>query len=192
MTNQQNYNCPQCGQVDRVEKVSALVGAGTSAGLYGGPALGSNVLVGASQTAMSQKLSPPTKPSYQSPWGCVSSFVTGVGICLGTIFLIILFVQLQRASSAGIPIDSRFLTNLMIFLAMLITPFIISFLIIILKATTAKQRKITFETEYPRWQHAIAKWNELYYCARNDVIFIPGKPQDCVPVSQMSKLLYKP
>nr|HET6901534.1 hypothetical protein [Ktedonobacteraceae bacterium] len=189
MANLQTYKCPQCGQIDRVEKVSALVGAGTAAGLYTGNTSGSGVIAGISQTALSQKLSPPTKPTYQNPWGCVSSFITGMGIFIGTASLIGIISVLQQGFSAGRRIDSSDWVGIMQFLSVIFIPLIISVLIIVVKAKTAQQRKITFAIEYPRWQHAMINWNELYYCARNDVVFRPGKPQDCVPVSQMAKLL---
>lgn len=187
MAKQQNYNCPQCGQIDRVEKVSALVGAGTAAGIYTGNTSGSGVIASISQTALSQKLSPPTKPTYQNPWGCASVFFTVVGIFFGIIALIVAFSPVGYQATPPLSFWDLIQITLVI-----VVPFSIPIIIIALKAKTAQQRKITFDTDYPRWQHAIINWNELYYCARNDVVFRPGKPQDCVPVSQMAKLLYKP
>lgn len=77
MLNRQNYACPLCGQIDRVEKVSALVGAGTARGFYGGNTSG-NMMTGISQTNLSKKLSPPIKPVYTAPWGgCSISVIIG-------------------------------------------------------------------------------------------------------------------
>lgn len=41
-----------------------------------------------------------------------------------------------------------------------------------------------------RWERAMARWQELYYCARDDRVFIPGEHQ-AVPVAQMHDLLYR-
>jgi hypothetical protein len=43
--------------------------------------------------------------------------------------------------------------------------------------------------ELPNMERRRSIWNELYYCYRDDVVYTPGAPGKCVPVSQMSVLI---
>jgi hypothetical protein len=45
--------------------------------------------------------------------------------------------------------------------------------------------------ELPRWQRAMDRWNNLYYCARDETVFIPGEGK-AIPVAQTDKYLYDP
>lgn len=40
------------------------------------------------------------------------------------------------------------------------------------------------------WEKAVAKWNTLYYCARDDCVFDPGTNK-YAPVERMHELLYQ-
>jgi hypothetical protein len=42
----------------------------------------------------------------------------------------------------------------------------------------------------PRWQHAIWMWGQLYYCLRDDIVFIPGTSVS-TPANQMMSILYE-
>jgi predicted RNA-binding Zn-ribbon protein involved in translation (DUF1610 family) len=40
------------------------------------------------------------------------------------------------------------------------------------------------------WQKAVQRWNQLYYCARDDCVFVPGE-NTSAPISKMMEYLYK-
>lgn len=74
--------CPQCHQIDSVQKVSALVDAGTFSNL---DANGFNNRVSHTQTLLSQRLSMPAQPMYESPWGpYLLLLIVGCGLLLCT------------------------------------------------------------------------------------------------------------
>lgn len=182
MVDPQNFNCPMCGQVDRVEKVSAIVGAGTSSGLYGGHTSSIGLMAGVSQTALSQKLSPPSRPVYDSPWG------TGTKVSIG-ILIVMAGMDIIFTATANPPESASQLLSSLFFLLLFLVPLI---LIISSKSRTAQRRKAQYDAAIPIYTAAYKKWNELYYCGRNDVVFILGQARTCVPASEMSQLLYKP
>lgn len=48
---------------------------------------------------------------------------------------------------------------------------------------------IKWQNDMPRWQNAMQRWEKLYYCSRNDVVFIPGKPITA-PIDKMIEFIY--
>lgn len=40
------------------------------------------------------------------------------------------------------------------------------------------------------WERAVQRWNQLYYCARDDCVFIPGE-NNSAPVTQLKEYLYQ-
>jgi hypothetical protein len=40
-----------------------------------------------------------------------------------------------------------------------------------------------------RWQKAKARWDQAYYCGRDDCVFIPGEAES-VPSHDLARLLY--
>lgn len=52
------------------------------------------------------------------------------------------------------------------------------------------QRRVAeTEAELPRWERALEKWNQLYYCTRDDVVFVAGKR--AAPSADILKYLYE-
>lgn len=52
------------------------------------------------------------------------------------------------------------------------------------------QRRVAeTEAELPRWERAREKWNQLYYCTRDDVVFVAGKR--AAPSVEMLNYLYE-
>lgn len=52
-----------------------------------------------------------------------------------------------------------------------------------------QRRMAETEAELPRWERAIEKWNQLHYCTRDDVVFVPG--QRAAPSAEMLSYLYE-
>ena len=40
------------------------------------------------------------------------------------------------------------------------------------------------------WERAMSRWQALYYCARDDCVFVPGERR-AAPLAQMQDLLYR-
>lgn len=145
----QDYRCPQCGQVDRVEKVS--------------------VLFEEKNTPIAEKLAPPSMPHINgNALGCISIIIL---FLLFYVFLLGPFLQ------GNFPV-----VNVLVFLVIAS-----AFGAWNIKAASARRAKLAVAMS--RWESIISKWNRLYYCYRNDVIFIPGEPESCLPASQMSMLI---
>jgi hypothetical protein len=183
--------CPKCGQIDMVQKVSALYGSGISVGEYGGPSIGvatpvgsgrpslvtgSTRLSGVSQTALSAKLAPPAKPTYKTPGGWL---LTG--------FIVLLVVGII-GSSISVMVAGTAEDRLE---AIIVEPVALGIVIVLLwwRNREGSKRRRKFEQEMAMWKEAIGKWNQLYYCARDDGVFIPGQNR-FVSVDQMTALLY--
>lgn len=70
-----DIHCPECRQIDQVQKVSSIVTAGTSRSAASHPMFSS-----VSQTDLSAQLAAPGEPSYEDP---ISSGGAGCGIWIG-------------------------------------------------------------------------------------------------------------
>jgi predicted RNA-binding Zn-ribbon protein involved in translation (DUF1610 family) len=53
-----------------------------------------------------------------------------------------------------------------------------------------RQRQLQTEENSKRWNTAIERWNQLYYCGRDDCVFLPGSHTHA-PVSAMVEYLYR-
>lgn len=185
--------CPKCGQIDMVQKVSALHGTGIAVGEYSGPSVGvvtpvgsgrpalvtgSTRLSGVSQTALSAKLAPPAKPIYKSPGGWLLT---------GFIILILAGAIFGLLGGIGLVGTSEERTN-----AIIMFPWFLGIAIALLwwRNREGSKRRRKFEQEIAIWKEVIRKWNRLYYCARDDSVFILGQ-NPFVPVDQMTAFLYE-
>lgn len=173
-------SCPNCDQVDRVQKVSAVVDAGTSKSSLAGPTVGASytfgraggltvggtqtTLSGGQQSVLSQRLAPPGNPTFKGRWG-------SAGILLAFLGLMAL-MTLGTAPPAAV-----------LFL-------IVAAMVFAAKVGRIKTARTTFQKqEVPRWEKAMTKWQQLYYCHRCDGVFLPGEAS-IVPSNKMVDFLY--
>jgi hypothetical protein len=185
----EDFICPVCKQIDRVEKVSVVHAAGTSTGAYSGGTVGIGVaggtiglggahtnLTGMSQTNLSQRLAPPAPPPPPEGAGC---FVGGL------LFLLLIagMVGLETALTTEI-------SNTRLIAAAVVVACAAGFAgIITITSRSARVKKAKHAEQVARWQQAIMNWERLYYCGRNDIVFIPGMAESCVPAYELYKLL---
>jgi hypothetical protein len=55
-----------------------------------------------------------------------------------------------------------------------------------------KSKKVMYDQdELPRWQRAQERWQQLYYCLRDDTVFIPAENR-AIHAADMEKYLYDP
>jgi hypothetical protein len=53
----------------------------------------------------------------------------------------------------------------------------------------SKKREVALAQQRGAWQWAMNKWEQLYYCGRDDVVFIPGLQP--VPAAYMMDFIYR-
>jgi hypothetical protein len=162
MVNQGYIRCPKCNKDDLVRKVSAVVAAGK---ITGG--------VVPLETPLSKDLSPPDSPTYQSPWG------PGTIIGLAVLFLFACS-GLHFVFDASTPNPLSYLIVTILFF---LGP---AAWIIWAKLKTAPLRKAAYAARYARWQSAHAQWEKLYFCHRDDGVFLPDGRSPLVPRSLMA------
>ncbi len=176
--------CPQCGKDDMIQKVSAIYSAGIASGSYSGPSAGVAIgsgkpalvggyatVHGTNQTALSSKLSPPSKPTRRLPPEALIAILLIVIACP---------VITYREEALRFPVQSSIIGVTGILLLALIIP------------VGYRQEKRLFqqtEEKIRQWEQAITQWDQLYYCARNDCVFDPATGKAVSP-ERLSELLY--
>lgn len=164
-------NCPTCGQMDMVQKVSAIYSTGISSGSFAGPSTGAALMAdgtatlvggitslkGTSQTALSRRLAPPEQPTYRPfSWFAVCIALVSFLIAMPFAFLGII---LQSGSD--------------LFVALLFGSIGVG--IIYAAYAGVNNRKASARAAMPIWNKAMERWYALYYCARDDIVFVPGE-----------------
>jgi hypothetical protein len=156
------FACPNCHRIEMVQKVSAIVDAGTLVGTGFGAGFSS---MGRTQSVLSKRLSLP-KPhrlDYVKPTAI--PFLIGWGICF---FAVSIFLLIQEnAEDAVIGMGIVFL--------LLLPGSLGAYLV---------QRALAARA-MPAWERAYPTWQRLYYCARCDGVFLPGGDSPLIPSHQM-------
>jgi len=187
--NEEPYlNCPICKQIDLVRKARAIYETDFSTTEYteilptppgtnwaplpvsrqsGGPSF------------LARRLSPPPKPTLKTETSASAGYVTW--LLTAAVGFIILF---SSSSASG---ASPALVCLGLFL---VSPIIAS---IVQKNSVPqnieqikKENKDTLE----RWQRALHRWDQCYYCGRDGVVFIRGE-SNAVSPEMMPTILYQ-
>jgi hypothetical protein len=184
----EDFACPVCKQIDRVEKVSAVYEAGTSIGTYAGGTVGVGLaggvvgvgmaqtsMTGMNQTNRSLRLAPPPQPAPPQGESCLFGgllFLCLVGGLIG-VGIIPSGDNPTRLIGAGL-----FVACIAGFVSL-----------VVVANKNSRIRKATHAQQIARWRQAVASWERLYYCGRNDIVFIPGNPETCLPAHELYKLL---
>lgn len=166
---QDRYRCPQCGLSDRVVRAT-----------------------------VSDRVSPPVlhlgdPQVYEGPWGC---FSIGFVIVSVVAFLFFSFVFVGNLS---IPNGNPWEGPGQFFLVTLALVVIAVFVTIhhVQKANTTQAEVTRYNAELQIQNEATQKRyqqdqdvyeNKLYYCGRDDVVFILGRTDTCIPASQIEHL----
>ena len=201
--------CPKCAKNDKVEKVSAIVARETHE--IRGTSIESETYTdkdgktryrsysvpysGTQMSVLAQRLSPPEKPEMGFNWrGCIgvvlvlcgvlSLAVSGCQVGFG-----LLTVPISEGASSGE------LFNFSSILGILLLPGAILYILLgafLIKSSANSRKKRSTklrEVDIPQWEYAMRRWNQLYYCARDDILFIPGENK-AVPVTQMNEYIH--
>lgn len=181
---QQSLACPRCGQLDQVRKVSSI--------------------------ASDHRLAAPPNPlaavqgydpglvgtsTYTAVWTILLTVVSLLVVCLGLSFLLgALGIDGPRPSDQG-------RNQLLVLLAVLIVGWgaVCLFGVAMIRGRMRRagrqrqkaieQVKAQAQTRVPAWEQAMATWHQLYYCGRDDLVFVPGKPDTLVPAEHMERIL---
>lgn len=155
--------CPQCGQIDQVQKVSAIVKAGTTTGALTGTTTGGGAagpkLSHDSQTVLSKLLASPKNPG-NTGWAFWQRMVWHSALIIVLAFLVgLATAQFVLVNISGL--HDPLLVN--VTQGLLVGFFAVVFGIIALLSDPNRA--------YARQRQ---KWKRTYYCHRCDGFFIPG------------------
>jgi len=196
--------CPICEKDDLVKKVSAIVRSGSSNHT-------GQIPVGYSYTDSEGKLHtetryepfsttqvskiasrlypppPPDPPKNQIlyiavllVWGGFSS-CSIIGSLISFAMLILQLLGLNVGADQEIGFDQVILYLGQVILGLVIG--IVFGYLTIKQVKTRANREAIYKLEKPLWEQSMLRWRQLYYCERDDSIFIPGEA--AVPVTDM-------
>ncbi len=184
--------CPLCGNADGVQKVSAIYVSELSRGYPGG-------LSGARHTALSKLLSPPTRPRSIDP-RAHSIFKLGVMLCGLAVYLGICIFggpalrvppsELTRIGmSLGVTAAAIYFALIAGAMIIVGAPLIVGAVLVYRgqKRIRGWEERLSFERG--RWERARSRWERMYYCARDEGVFIPGDTP-LIPITQLRSFLY--
>lgn len=199
--------CPHCGEVDRVQKVSATYASGVSTGSVAGWTVDSDADVGIvaasghSQTQLSRLLAPPTQPRSTS-WAPILLMLWLLVVAIpGALVAIMGLGGLLLVASAGIEVlvsataEMREAAGPLLLVAVLsplgvavgVVAWVIPLWAFSKEWRSHRQR---VPAEKARWERAVYRWDQLYYCARDDGAFILCETS-LVPINQLEHFLYR-
>jgi DNA-directed RNA polymerase subunit RPC12/RpoP len=207
----ESSSCPKCRKDDCVRKVTAVHHAGLSSGSYSGhvwtdEGFDSVSLSGRTQTAVSRLLSPPKEPSsvtwlgrILTGWGLGFLLFLGGGcLCVVAPNLLLVGPSVLPELLAELSIEpadygaygTAGLASLPCFI---IIPLLNVFLWGVIPLLVGNRMRRSKRREYPiekeRWERAVGRWQRLYYCFRDDGVFIPGETP-FIPIDTMQEFLY--
>jgi hypothetical protein len=188
------FSCPICNEIDRVAKVSSIYSSGTSTTSYSGSAISFSIPFSSKESSslsytpfsvdsntvsdLSKKLAPPPEPRKKSS-GCLFAFL---------IYLLIGLIPW------GIVMPCIFLSEKDKIISLIIIPpivsFTISFLIIRFIIKRRRYLNLSYETEIENYEKLIPRWQKLYYCFRDDVVFNPENKK-LTSADQINKMIYE-
>ncbi|HEX9414579.1 MAG TPA: hypothetical protein VF916_13825 [Ktedonobacterales bacterium] len=186
--------CPRCGLVDQVQKVSALVTAGVSTGSGSGAgymvgSFGSSGSIATAygrmyqqdshQSLLSERLSPPAEPRLVRAWPAGFTIAL-IGLFLGVFCSCGIAGLITSLTEEYAPLVCGVLVAL---------PFVAVAGVLLRTGQQREKRSAeAWQEEHEQWEAAIGRWFELYYCWRDDVVFVPGS-LSAIPADDMWNFL---
>ncbi|MBI5944444.1 MAG: hypothetical protein HY864_08755 [Chloroflexi bacterium] len=209
--------CPKCRQTDQIQKVTSAYGLNTKEWYETRTSTDSDGNSHSYQerheahTQLGLRLKPPQKPAsptHPGLWYAVGGLVV---FALASVLCPIAFVPL----SFILPLlgGSAFIPDIAGMPAWVITLFVVGLptlcfillglgLLVWLGSKVKKRfdsdmkkyrdKKAVFERdELPRWQRAKERWEQMYFCMRDETVFIPAENK-AIKADDMEKYLYDP
>ena len=183
--------CPECHRNDRAEKVSAIVNrdtvqiSGSSQSTstyvdrngYTRRETSDNPFSGVQQSNLAARLSPPAKPEAKG--ACLRYLLYLPVLWIG----IICFAGLVLPGNSDLPLKTLAGVGLVVSILLLV------WITLSIRNVNRKAKEKQAQ-EMARWNKAVARWEQLYYCHRDDVLFVPGQ-SETIPVQSMLDYLYR-
>jgi hypothetical protein len=175
--------CPTCGQVDKVQLLSAFIESENRVFLQSYPTpLGYKTKRKTELSTSARRLLSPPKPNRptnnRSIWGALIVLLGTAALAGACGIFMCGFIGFFLTLFRGEPLDPLgLLFYAGVGLVILLSPIIIFLGRRIYRNTKpAYQSRVERFDSYdqPRWERALRKWKELYYCSRDDVLFVPG------------------
>ena len=185
----QDILCPKCHLADRIRAVSAIVREGTTtsegtAQVYvaDNPGWTPAPYSGTQISGRAKDLALPSKPELPSTtWFRLANIIGLLFFACGCIPAVA-FIFLRGQIDYTLTMRD----------IIIMVPSLIIGLVILggtYFAFSNEKRKL--QERLDRWKDANKKWNQLYYCERDDILFNPSeKEKRVIPVTEMQKYLY--
>ena len=181
--------CPICNKDDEIRKVSAIVSAGQSSGVFSGPAGdgGYTMLSGSSSTKLARMLAPPPAPKH--PGGSASALlivfiIVILFLCIGPGVALIWSQPTGLLATGQLELGPQTIGLFLVFIGVFwLLPVVVGGYLGIAR------RKAKYAAEKPPWDRAIEKHRRLYFCFRDDIVFDPKTGETCQPQA-LIKFLY--
>ena len=173
-------NCPVCGQSDQVEKASTLYLIGIGLNQARSMDQASNQepkrKPTASQQALSRRLAPPASGKQMTTRPIHPDMVV---IALSLIAPVFLYGILTTQRSMFLPV--------LAILAVFYGFYFWKRKMMISRFEVQQASRLAADE---RVKHGIERWMKLYYCARDDGVFVPGS-DELVPADLLAGYLYR-
>ena len=185
--------CPICQKDDQLIKASAIVQGGThnisgqvpvsrtyqdSNGLQERTSYESYHAT--QQSSLAQKLTPPKKPSSPSKPPIFPLIAVGIWTLL----------MLGQAISSILE-GYSILYSVLMFLGIGLIPLALAYFAYQKNLSNFPKQLASANSEIQKWEHAMNRWNRLYYCYRDDCIFVIDSTSYSEP-SKMKEYIYQP
>jgi hypothetical protein len=196
--------CPKCGRADAIRKVTSIVSAGTTqyqsvgygtADIQGETHYVDTLSHGSASTGLANRLSAPRRPGKPSDFGCAAVLLT---MRVGMSLVVLVVIGVVSFCSLPLLYESVYRdSNWLILVPILIFAGAVIRLLwwigsnVVREVSTIRHNRLNYPSEVERWERAMERWRELYYCYRDDGVFIPAQTR-FIPVEQLRAFLYVP
>jgi hypothetical protein len=192
--------CPICQKDDAVQRIETLVASGQSSGTFSGPSGGVaysdgkwggvggyTTLSGSSTSNLAKLLEPPSLPPKPKGFGWWWILIVPYGIpIIGAVFFSpFLLVAYVAAGLTGGVYPHGLNVNPLFMIIISIGEIIAGWLAIRFFIIRQRKKKATMQQKIdeamPRWKIAMQRWEHLYYCHRDGIVYDPETGDTCAP-----------
>lgn len=155
------------------------------------------------RSTLAGRLSPPQRPKSPSQ-PSLSVSTSCLGFIVGVITFILLLVWAFKTPGSG---PMNFFVAVLFFLALFGIPIFVGMKVSQMESAykersdehQEKSRRLwkkynsdlaQYKKSVARWEKAISRWNDMYYCRRCDVAYLPNDNTTPVSVGEMNALCY--
>ena len=210
--------CPKCKQTDQIQKVTSIYGLNTKEWYETRTSTDADGHTHSYQerheahTQLGLKLKPPqqpAQPTHPGLWYGIGGLVAFIllSVLCPLVFIPLSFILPLAGTAAAFLPNIQGIPTWLISAAVVILPIlcilVVGVALLIWLGVKVKQRfdrdmqnyrdkkALWDRDEMPRWQAAKNRWDQLYYCMRDETVFIPAENK-AIALDDMAKYLYDP